>query len=79
MSQVRLASSDPDRVAALDGVVRRERLDDAELLTVADADAFVRELVRSGLDFHDLTVRGATLEEAFLALLDAGTLTKEAA
>ena len=79
VSQVRLASSDPDCVAALDGVVRRERLDDAELLTVADADAFVRELVRSGLDFHDLTVRGATLEEAFLALLDAGTLTKEAA
>ncbi|MCL3861627.1 ABC transporter ATP-binding protein [Actinotalea sp. K2] len=38
-----------------------------ELLT-ADADQLVRELVGAGLPFRDLTIQGATLEEAFLAL-----------
>jgi len=37
-------------------------------LTVADSDAFVRALVASTLPFERLTVRGASLEEAFLAL-----------
>lgn len=35
---------------------------------VADSDALVRTLVASGLPFHGLAVRGATLEEAFLTL-----------
>ncbi|GGA66012.1 ABC transporter ATP-binding protein [Pseudoclavibacter endophyticus] len=39
----------------------------ATVLT-ADADAFVRELVASGIPFSDLAVRGATLEEAFLTI-----------
>jgi len=39
----------------------------AELLT-ADADALVRELVRTDTAFSDLEVRSASLEEAFLAL-----------
>jgi len=38
-----------------------------ELLT-ADADALVRELVRTDTAFSDLEVRSASLEEAFLAL-----------
>ncbi|MFE6997608.1 ABC transporter ATP-binding protein [Microbacterium sp. NPDC057659] len=43
--------------------------DDGELtLMVTDSDAFVRRLVGSGLDFSELGVRGASLEEAFLAL-----------
>lgn len=36
-----------------------------------DADGFVRELVASGLGFHGLEVRGATLEEAFEQMVAA--------
>lgn len=43
--------------------------DDGRLTIVThDADATVRELVRSSLPFSQLEVRGASLEEAFLAL-----------
>lgn len=38
-------------------------------LNSLDADATVCDLVRSGIDFHDLEVSGARLEEAFLALI----------
>lgn len=38
---------------------------------VADSDAFVRDLVRSGTEFKDLEIRGASLEEAFGQLVDA--------
>ncbi|WP_136517539.1 ABC transporter ATP-binding protein [Cellulomonas telluris] len=41
-------------------------------LLAADADAAVRALVASGLPFHALEVRGASLEEAFLALTARG-------
>lgn len=37
----------------------------------SDADAFVRALVERGTPFRDLEVRGASLEEAFLALTAA--------
>ncbi len=37
-------------------------------LFTADSDALVRELVRADVDFHDLEVAPASLEEAFLAL-----------
>ncbi|MDW4571309.1 ABC transporter ATP-binding protein [Microbacterium sp. M3] len=72
VSHVRLRSPEPARLDRLTGVVHHERDDDREVLTVADADAFVRELVGSGVPFQDLTVRGATLEEAFLALTGTG-------
>jgi ABC-2 type transport system ATP-binding protein len=72
VSHVRLRTPDPDRVGRLAGVVHHRRDDDREVLTVEDADAFVRDLVGSGVDFRDLTVRGATLEEAFLTLTGAG-------
>jgi ABC-2 type transport system ATP-binding protein len=42
---------------------RQERL-------VPDSDVFVRELVASGAEFHDLEIRGASLEEAFGQLVD---------
>jgi len=67
---VRLQSSQPDRVAGLGGVDRRE----GDSYFVRDSDAFLTELVRSGIDFRDLTVRGATLEEAFLSLTDSTQL-----
>ncbi len=42
-------------------------------LLAADADAAVRALVAARLPFHALEVRGASLEEAFLALTTRGT------
>jgi ABC-2 type transport system ATP-binding protein len=38
------------------------------VLATRDADATVRALVADGIDFSDLQVHGASLEEAFLAL-----------
>ena len=63
---VRLDATDPAAVAALPGVIRHN----AGTYFVNDSDAFLVELVRSGLAFRDLTVRGASLEEAFLALTE---------
>ncbi|MDY0911002.1 ABC transporter ATP-binding protein [Microbacterium sp. CFBP9034] len=78
VGRVQLTSAVPELIGRLPGVVRHDRVAGREELTVADADLFVRELVKGGLDFHDLAVRGATLEEAFLALTDA-SLSSEAA
>ncbi|MGG7450206.1 ABC transporter ATP-binding protein [Plantibacter auratus] len=66
--RVRLRTTDPGAVERLAGVVQASRDGDAVELDVRDADAFVRELVRSEAPFTDLAVRGATLEEAFLTL-----------
>ncbi|REJ04255.1 ABC transporter ATP-binding protein [Microbacterium bovistercoris] len=67
-SRVTLRTTDPGGVIALaDGAA--VATDDGGLtLMVGDSDDFVRRLVSSGLDFSELSVRGATLEEAFLAL-----------
>lgn len=70
---VRLATDEPDRVAELPGVRHAEHADGVSTLTVHDSDAYVTELVRSGAPFRDLGVRGATLEEAFLALTSTTT------
>jgi len=64
---VKLRSPQFDRVTALPGVLRAE----GDTLLVTDSDAFLAQLVRSGIEFSDLTVRGASLEEAFLSLTDA--------
>ncbi|SDJ66831.1 ABC-2 type transport system ATP-binding protein [Actinopolyspora mzabensis] len=52
----------------LPGVVRSELDDGAHRLFTRDSDQLVRDLVRSGADFEDLSVTGASLEEAFTAL-----------
>ncbi len=72
---VRLTSPEADRVATLPGVIASAPDASAPggagiALAVHDSDAFVRALVASGLPFADLQVRGATLEEAFLALTE---------
>jgi ABC-2 type transport system ATP-binding protein len=55
-----------------DGVVRGDRRDDGvQELYTPDADALVRTLVSSGVDFHDLRIRGAGLEEAFAEMVAA--------
>jgi ABC-2 type transport system ATP-binding protein len=66
---VRVRTENPDALLRLPGVLRSERDTDGVVsLSVRNSDAFVTELVRSGLPFADLTVRGASLEEAFLSL-----------
>ncbi|MEM7255284.1 MAG: ABC transporter ATP-binding protein [Pseudomonadota bacterium] len=54
----------------LPGVIEaREHDGDVEVL-LANADDAVRALVASGVEFHDLEVRGASLEEAFVNLTE---------
>ena len=65
---VEFATDAADAARALPGVVRDELAGDRVRLTVDDPDAFVRALVHADLPFSGLTVRGASLEEAFLAL-----------
>lgn len=48
-----------------------DKHDNRHTVYASDSDAFVRKLVRSELPFTDLTVRGASLEEAFLAITKA--------
>ena len=67
---VRLESADAAAIATLPGVVRHEPAAHAHTFYVRDSDDFIARLVHSGHPFHDLSVRGATLEEAFLALTD---------
>ena len=68
-----LSSPQFEKVAELPGVLRAE----GNTLLVADSDAFVVALVRSGIEFSDLTVRGASLEEAFLSLTDTPSPTAQ--
>lgn len=63
----------PAALATIDPSAHVERDGDAFEVTTHDADAFVRALVGRGIPFTNLTVRGATLEEAFLALTTSGT------
>lgn len=69
LRMLRLTTPAPDAVAALPGVVdSRAEEDGSHTFFVRDADAAVIDLVRSGIRFSGLAVRGATLEEAFLTL-----------
>ncbi|MEL4317660.1 ABC transporter ATP-binding protein [Leifsonia sp. YIM 134122] len=71
LRRVRLVSSEVERIASLDGVVRHEASGDGTTTFYAqDSDRLIVELVRSGIPFSDLAVRGATLEEAFLTLTE---------
>ena len=72
LRQVRLRTDQPDLVSALAGVVRRDSAEYGSYTFYAgDSDRLIGDLVRAGIPFTDLTVRGATLEEAFLALTAA--------
>jgi len=74
-SVVTLTTPAADQIAALPGVVRTTVAENRVELVVADSDAFVRTLVTSALPFERLAVRGATLEEAFLAMTDSADST----
>lgn len=76
-SRVSIETPDAAAVALLDPDAHHEVQGDAHLYTTGDADAFVRALVGSGIPFRGLSVRGATLEEAFLALTSADRTSSE--
>ncbi|WHP16274.1 ABC transporter ATP-binding protein [Cellulomonas sp. ES6] len=69
---IELPPADEARVAALPGVLDVRREGRRTVLLASDADAVVRDLVRAEVAFRDLEVRGASLEEAFLALTADG-------
>ena len=72
MRRVALTVPGAGSLDGLPGVVGVEREGDRHQLLVTDADAVVRALVRADVPFTGLEVRGASLEEAFLALTRAG-------
>ncbi len=78
-SRVAMKTTDAAAVARLDPAAHHETDGDTELFFTADSDLLVRSLVGSGIPFHGLTVRGASLEEAFLALTGETTETIEPA
>ena len=59
----------------LAGVERSSREGERYELWTADSDSLVRQLVTTGIPFHDLEVATASLEEAFLALTSQSNQT----
>ena len=58
----------PEELERLPGVVRAERRGDAVVLSCADSDAAIRALLAAYPQAHDIELRGASLEQAFLEL-----------
>jgi len=74
LRQVTLRSPHVERIAQLPGVVRHSTDGSgATTFYAQDSDALIVQLVRSGIAFEGLAVRGATLEEAFLTLTEPRT------
>jgi len=63
-----LPYADPAALERLPGVTRAEAHGDTAILTCADSDAALRALLAEYDDARDIEVRGAALEDAFLAL-----------
>ncbi len=63
-----LPSADRALLERLPGVTGVELRGDTVVLTSADGDATTRGVIGAGLEFRDLEVTGAGLEDAFLAL-----------
>ena len=70
---VEVPEAEEPRLRALAGVLDVRREGRRTVLLAGDADAVVRALVREDVPFRDLEVRGASLEEAFLALTSAAS------
>ena len=69
LRMLRLSTPVPDAVTSFPEVVETRAEDDGtHTFFVRDADQAVIALVKSGIPFFGLTVRGATLEEVFLTL-----------
>jgi ABC-2 type transport system ATP-binding protein len=63
-----LTRADPDQLARLPGVTRAEVHGDTVILTCSDSDAAIRALLAAYDTTRDIEIRGAGLEDAFLAL-----------
>jgi len=48
-----------------------QRVGDRTVVTTADTDAYVRELVRAGIAFHDLRITQSSFEDIFLEITGA--------
>jgi ABC-2 type transport system ATP-binding protein len=70
--QFRAANSSPQALSHLSSVSQVEAGNGQVTLKTADADATVRDLVASDIAWHDLEVRGASLEDVFMALVGSG-------
>ena len=57
-----------ETLATLPGVAGAERRGDTVVLVCTDSDAALRELLATQPRAHDVEVRGAGLEEAFVQL-----------
>jgi ABC-2 type transport system ATP-binding protein len=68
-TKVTLRASGPPPLAGVDAI---HTSGDRYVIYVDDADAFVTELVRSGIEFRDLQVTPTSLEDAFVTLTGAG-------
>ena len=55
-------------LAALPGVVQADRHGDTIQLSCTDSDATIRALLAARPDVHDIEIRGAALEDAFVEL-----------
>jgi ABC-2 type transport system ATP-binding protein len=64
-----LADVELAALRALPGVTSADRRGDAVVLSCADSDLALRSLLANYADAHDVEVRGAGLEEAFLELV----------
>jgi ABC-2 type transport system ATP-binding protein len=64
-----LVDADVPALCALPGVTSADRHGDAVTLSCGDSDAALRALLRSFPGAHDIEVRGAGLEEAFIELV----------
>jgi ABC-2 type transport system ATP-binding protein len=62
-----------DRLPSLGGAASVDSHGDRHVVLVEDADAFVAELVRSGIAFRELTVSPVSLEDAVVALEEHAT------
>ncbi len=64
--------ADTEAVRSLPGVTAVERQPGHIVVQSSDADATVRALVASGIDWRELEVHGASLDDVFLALVGNG-------
>jgi ABC-2 type transport system ATP-binding protein len=71
---VRFATPTTDRQALvqLAGVRDMERVAETVTLTTDDADATVRDLMRSAIAWRDIDVRSANLDDIFMTLVGNG-------
>ena len=77
--QVRFVTDDPDEVLLdqLEGVTDVVVRGVGVTLNSLDADATVKALVHHGVEFSDLEVTGAGLEDAFVALTECDPTSSE--